>query len=168
MQKYIPDVSETIDLEEMKLSRLNRIPKQIFIQKYAPLFFSDDPSVFNLEWVKVSGSIIHEVIMVDNNDEPLYLIPPLRTTKIQAADLGKPLNIAADIYGIRKQNAPQVAESRLLDAFKNLEYVAGVSTEIRDRWIAVFVDCGFVDNLKELDVDAASNTTVDNEDLWED
>jgi hypothetical protein len=167
MKQHFPDVSTTIDLVALKLETLNRIPKDVFIRNYAPLIFDKDPLVFNLRWIaEVASSPAHEVIMVDNEDNVLCIIPPLRATTIRSVNLGPELSSELEIYGIQKPVKLNIAENRLIKTLNKLDLDISVTPELELRWRNLLIDCGFGEMIDQYSVEKSVQGEVDL-DVWE-
>lgn len=144
MSNNIPDVSSVIDINELKLATLNSIPKAVFIARYLPLLIAEEPNNFNARWVQeVSGSVLHEVIMRDDANGFICLIPPLAETILGNPDVGKHLSEEVVVYGLQRDSLKNIAENRLIDALGTPDYRIGLTVEISNRWADVVRLCGF-------------------------
>lgn len=141
------DVSSMINVEELKYQTLNRIPKSVFISNYAPLLFDPDPSLFNIKWLEVSSSPIHEVVMTDDNNNPLCLIPPLRESNLEETSNGRHLNTELDIYTRQRDTLKNIAENRLTEALSKVNLSIGVTEALSKRWLELLINCGFEQNI---------------------
>ena len=144
------DVHEGFDLNEIRMGIMNRIPKRILATAYLPLLFDDDPSVFNQKWItEVAGSPFHEVVMTDDADNTIMLIPPLRATTLAPTISGDEMLDSITIYGNTKDTLKNVAENRLTESLEKVNLSIGVSNTTNDSWRAILVECGFEEKLKE-------------------
>jgi hypothetical protein len=128
--------------------------------------FSGDPGAFNSAWIRVASSTTHEVLMVDDRGDVIYTIPPLRVSEIRSRDKGVELNKAVSLYDRRKHTAPGQANNELIDSLKKVDFTIGVTEELQQRWIDLFIFCGFEEEIKKYSmkpVEVQSSVS-----LWED
>jgi hypothetical protein len=169
MNNTYQDVNSIIDIEELKYQTLNRIPKKVFINNYAPLLFDPNPLLFNMKWLEVSSSPIHEVVMTDDNDKPICLIPPLRESNLEETSNSRYLNTEFDIYTRQRDTQKNISENRLMDALSKVNLSIGVTETLSKRWLDLLINCGFEQNIVAYNQDnkSSQNEMINQSTVWD-
>lgn len=120
---------------------------ETFESKYVPLIFDKDPSLFNLRWVdEVSKNQYNEVVALDENNEVVYIIPPLRkpvksTTDQSIARLTNQAKLESQVHIIK---ATTLMDNNLP---KLVKFADARSSEIEQRWSELLTNLGYGDVL---------------------
>ena len=119
------------------------IQEDLFVKRYLPMLFSDNPALFNMSWLNEVAKSPHvRVYVIDRNNTLLYSVPPLRESPLSNAneEITKVLN-----YIQLETNMRQAYGALLLET--NLPKLIDVTTETNQNfvkeWQAILARYGY-------------------------
>lgn len=127
---------------------INSFPKpsiriELFKEKYIPLLFDNDPSIFNYRWIdEVSMNPYLEVHVIDEFGNILHVVPPLRRPVLSNTDtrIGQITSMAVLEEGVHKGRAEQLLRNNLP---KVMQFSNARSDEIQHRWNQFLTELGY-------------------------
>lgn len=152
MNNSYQDISKDIDLKELEILKFNRITKDIFVNNFLPLLLQEDTSEFTKRWIEVSSSPFHKVVMTDNQDNPIFLIPPLAEVRLDTGNFDSKLPSALIEYGQTKDTYKNIAENKLGNELNKVKMEIGRTFETVTGWQELVIYCGAGDQLKSVSV----------------
>ncbi len=115
----------------------------VFKERYLPLLFSEDPSLFNNRWIEdVSISPYLEVDLIDEHGKLVYTVPPLRRQVNSHANtvLNEMTKMAVIEASIHSEMGNIFLENNLP---KLVKFDDSRSPEIQERWKTFLTELGY-------------------------
>lgn len=147
---------------------LSRIPKpfiriELFKEKYIPLIFDTDPSIFNFRWInEVSMNPYTEVNIIDEYGNIIDVVPPLRRPVLTNTNssIGQITTMAVMEESVHKSKAELLLRNNLP---KIMQFGDSRTPEIQERWKTFLTNLGYGKYLLDETLKTNSNIHYSNE-----
>lgn len=157
-QSYLdkhPHEKEAIDvILNIKDEFINRIPEEIFINRYLPMLTDMTSTGVNLqEWINIAGHAYSEVIVEDKNGVELFRVPSiLRRFKTKEHKYAhQSVDEIIKTAKLHSQNSPIMGERVMEDGLRGTLPIAAIELDADARWAEILkrYNIKIVNNVKE-------------------
>ena len=156
-------------LESIITNSTEVVQESLFIKRYLPLLFHEDPGAFNLSWLnEVSKNPHARAYVINAQNEILFSVPPLRPSPVNATND----NIVQVLNYIRlESNMNGVHGDALLSLHlpKLISLADNTTSEFSDEWRAILARYGYISTelpVEEVLLRDEITTMTDSDDGW--